>query len=121
LYGSRNKQQVLPYTSLKTGFYNRGGVFTARYALIPHMTRIRLVFKRLSATNRSKLVTVSLRTLAGTFRSTDTLPSDGKTRNTARNLRSTYGVAQDPNLLEFYAVQIGNIAVIFRVEKTQED
>jgi len=25
LYGSRNKQQVLPYTTLKSGFYNRGG------------------------------------------------------------------------------------------------
>jgi len=25
LHGSRNKQRLLPYTKLLTGFYNRGG------------------------------------------------------------------------------------------------
>jgi len=24
VYGSRNKQQILPYTTLKAGFYNQG-------------------------------------------------------------------------------------------------
>ena len=30
LCGSENKQRLFPYTAL-TGFYNRDGVFTARY------------------------------------------------------------------------------------------
>ena len=32
LCGSQNKQRLFPYTTL-TGFYNRDGVFTARYGL----------------------------------------------------------------------------------------
>jgi hypothetical protein len=31
----------------ETGFYNRSGVFTARYALIPYLKQIRFVFKGL--------------------------------------------------------------------------
>jgi hypothetical protein len=39
LYGSQNKQQRLPYKTLR--------VFTARYALSPYLKQIRFVFKGL--------------------------------------------------------------------------
>jgi hypothetical protein len=42
LYGSQNKQQLLPYTSL-IGFYNRSGEFAARYGLSPYIAQIRFV------------------------------------------------------------------------------
>jgi hypothetical protein len=35
VYGSQNRQQFFPYTTL-TGIYNRGGVFTVRYGLSPY-------------------------------------------------------------------------------------
>jgi hypothetical protein len=33
LYGSQSKQRLFPYTALTDCFYNRDGVFTARYGL----------------------------------------------------------------------------------------
>jgi hypothetical protein len=48
LYGSRNKQQILPYATLKEGIFKpRWRVFTARFAKIPYITQIRFVFKRI--------------------------------------------------------------------------
>jgi hypothetical protein len=47
LYGSQKKQQLLPYKTLRDGFYNRGGVFTARYALSPYIKEMCFVFKGL--------------------------------------------------------------------------
>ena len=47
LYGSQNKQQLLPYTALTDWFlYPKWRVFTVRYALSPCITQIRFVFKR---------------------------------------------------------------------------
>jgi hypothetical protein len=51
LYGTQNKQRLLPYTSSTEWFCNRDGVFTGRYALNPYMKQIRLVFKGLISTN----------------------------------------------------------------------
>ena len=49
LYGSRNKQQRLPYTALTDWFLQpKWRVFTARYALSPYITQIRFVFKGLN-------------------------------------------------------------------------
>jgi len=39
LYGSKNKQQILPYETLNDFFFNpRWRVFTARYAQSPYIT-----------------------------------------------------------------------------------
>jgi hypothetical protein len=48
LYGSQNKQQLLPYKTLRDWFLNRNGEFTARYALSPYIKQIRFVFKGLT-------------------------------------------------------------------------
>jgi hypothetical protein len=49
LYGSQNKQQLLPYTSSTEWFlYPRWRVFTERYALSPYIKQIRFVFKGLN-------------------------------------------------------------------------
>jgi hypothetical protein len=46
LYGSQNKQRILPYTALTYwSLYPRWRVFTARYALSPYIKQIRFVFK----------------------------------------------------------------------------
>jgi hypothetical protein len=47
LYGSQNKQQLLPYKTLRDWFLNRNGEFTARYTLSPYIKQIRFVFKGL--------------------------------------------------------------------------
>jgi hypothetical protein len=48
LYGSQNKQQILPYVTLKDWFlWSRWRVFTARYAQSPYITQIRFVCKGL--------------------------------------------------------------------------
>jgi hypothetical protein len=48
LYGSQNKQQLLPYKTLRDGFYNpKWRAFTARYVLSPYIRQIRFVFKGL--------------------------------------------------------------------------
>jgi hypothetical protein len=52
LYGSQNKQQLLPYKTLTDWFlYPKWRVFTARYALSPYTKQIRFVFKGLRNTN----------------------------------------------------------------------
>jgi hypothetical protein len=38
---------TLPYKTLRDWFYNRSGVFTARYALGPYIKQTRFVFKGL--------------------------------------------------------------------------
>ena len=38
--GTKKKQTILPYTSLRDWFYNRMGVFTARYGLISYIKQI---------------------------------------------------------------------------------
>jgi len=49
LYGSRNKQQILPYKTLKDWFFKpRWRVLTARYTQSPYITQIRFVFNRLT-------------------------------------------------------------------------
>jgi hypothetical protein len=46
LYGSRNKQEILSYKTLKDRVLQRKlRGFTARYGLSPYITQIRLVFK----------------------------------------------------------------------------
>jgi hypothetical protein len=48
LYGSQNKQQLLPYKTLRDWLLQpKWRVFTARYALSPYIKQIRLVFKGL--------------------------------------------------------------------------
>jgi hypothetical protein len=48
LYGSQNKQQLLPYKTLRDWFlYPKWRVFTVRYALSPYIKQIRFVFKGL--------------------------------------------------------------------------
>jgi hypothetical protein len=48
LYGSQNKQQLLPYKTLTDRFLQpKRRVFTARYALSPYIKQIRFVFKGL--------------------------------------------------------------------------
>jgi hypothetical protein len=48
LYGSQNKQQILPYKTLRDWFLlPKWRVFTARYALRPYIKQIRFVFKGL--------------------------------------------------------------------------
>jgi hypothetical protein len=48
LYGSQNKQQLLPYKTLKDWFLQpKWRVFTARYALSPNTKQMRSVFKGL--------------------------------------------------------------------------
>jgi hypothetical protein len=48
LYGSQNKQQLLPYKTLTDWLlYPKWRVFTARYALSPYIKQIRFVFKGL--------------------------------------------------------------------------
>jgi hypothetical protein len=48
LYGSQNKQQLLPYKTLRDWFlWPKWRVFTARYALSPYIKQIRFVFKGL--------------------------------------------------------------------------
>jgi hypothetical protein len=48
LYGSQNKQQLLPYKTLRDWFlYPKWRVFTARYVLSPYIKQIRFVFKGL--------------------------------------------------------------------------
>jgi len=73
----------------------------------------------LSATNRGKLVTVLLRTLGGTFKSTATLPSDGENKKYSPKLEIIW-CCEDSRLLEFYAVQVGNIVIICSVEKPKK-
>jgi hypothetical protein len=48
LCGSWKKLYLLPYTSLTEWFYNRCGVFTARYELCPYITRIAFVLNPLT-------------------------------------------------------------------------
>jgi hypothetical protein len=51
LYGSQNKQQLLPYKTLRDWFLqHKWRVFTARYALSPYIKQIRFVFKGLIST-----------------------------------------------------------------------
>jgi hypothetical protein len=48
LYGSENKEQLLPCTTLKDCFlYPRIRVFTARYGLSPYIKHTRFVLKGL--------------------------------------------------------------------------
>jgi hypothetical protein len=48
LYGSQNKQQLLPYKTLRDWFLQpKWRVFTARYALSPYIKQIRFVFSGL--------------------------------------------------------------------------
>jgi hypothetical protein len=48
LCGSQNKQQLLPYKTLRDWFLQpKWRVFTARYALSPDIKQIRFVFKGL--------------------------------------------------------------------------
>jgi hypothetical protein len=48
LYGSQNKQQLLPYKILRDWFLEpKWRVFTARYALSPYIKQMRSVFKGL--------------------------------------------------------------------------
>jgi hypothetical protein len=48
LYGSQNKQQLVPYKTLTDWFLQpKWRVFTARYALSPYIKQIRFVFKGL--------------------------------------------------------------------------
>jgi hypothetical protein len=49
LYGSQNKQQLLPYKTSRDWFLSpKWRVFTARYALSPYIKQIRFVFIGLS-------------------------------------------------------------------------
>jgi hypothetical protein len=67
LYGSQNKQQLLPYKTLRDWFlYPRWRVFTARYALSPYIKQIRFVFKGL-ITNNSKFIEYNTFTEGVTF------------------------------------------------------
>jgi hypothetical protein len=48
LYGSQNKQQLLPYKTIRDWFLQpKWRVFTARYALSPYLKQTRFVFKGL--------------------------------------------------------------------------
>jgi hypothetical protein len=67
----------------------------------------------------SKLVTVSLRTLAGTFKSTATLPSDGENKKYSPKLEIKR-CCEDSRLLEFNAVRVGNNVIICRIEKPKK-
>jgi hypothetical protein len=52
LYVSQNKQQLLPYKTLRDWFLQpKWRVFTARYALSPYIKVIRFVFKMLNEIN----------------------------------------------------------------------
>ena len=58
LYGSQNRQRLLLYTSLRIGFYNRGGKCLQRgtdWFLI--YSRLRFVFKRLNSNKQRKVTT----------------------------------------------------------------
>jgi hypothetical protein len=44
----------------KTGFYNRSGLFTARYAQSPYITQIRFVLKRLITTVNPNFCTYNI-------------------------------------------------------------
>jgi len=46
-YGAQNKQQILPFASLIQCFYNRGGVFTARYGLNTNIEQNTLRLQRI--------------------------------------------------------------------------
>ena len=74
----------------------------------------------LSMTNCSNLATVSLRTLAVSFKSTETLPSDGENIKYSAKHEILRRCCENSSLLKFYAVQIGNIAVVFRFEKPKK-
>jgi hypothetical protein len=44
------KTENVAFHNITFTFYNRGGMFTARYAQSPYITQIRFVFKRLITT-----------------------------------------------------------------------
>jgi hypothetical protein len=50
LYGSQNKQQLLPCKTLRDWFLQpKWRVFTTRYALSPYIKQIRFIFKGLNS------------------------------------------------------------------------
>jgi len=70
LYGSQNKQQILPYATLKVWFlWSKWGVFTARCALSPYITQIRFVFKGLKMDLAKSSFTLPV--LSSTFHTTN--------------------------------------------------
>jgi hypothetical protein len=48
------------------------------------------------------------------------VPSDGENKKYSAKLEILIPCCENSSLLEFYAVQVGNIAVIFRVEKPKK-
>jgi hypothetical protein len=62
LYGSQNKQQLLPYKTLTDWFLQpKWRVFTARYALSPYIKQIRFVFKGLTCHVSSEVLLLKVR------------------------------------------------------------
>jgi hypothetical protein len=110
LYGSQNKQQLLPYETSRDWFLQpKWRVFTARYALSPYIKQIRFVFKGLiSPDDKRTLLSNAIREERHTWKASSRLGDQQFPRPLCDSKLEIFA------LLGCYTTQIGSWLPTFR-------